>query len=441
MIETKAVFTRKDTEIETTDCVVDNVIHLSGAQFDSFSHNLLQDWDFIRDNPIDTVVDAQGRYHCLLVLGEGRREGILVNSEGSSYARKSAFMPGAADMLENDRYPALADLNQKLKTAAEFIVELGYTGNPTNKYAIEISVVENEYNLRLDPGSQLFDTLIRMVADRPEIDEVHFNPEEILVDMNPDVLKAEMLQRDMDENAPFEVFIVSNEVGADGKSAGDWLPLPASVDDLVALLGQINVQATEHNVFHVADFRSLHQDICKCFSKNDSLDELNMAASFLANTEDFEWDKLHAILAGGGLVHWHMPRDAAALINMMYADNFDGFDLIGASNHEQLGHYWDEEKPERFNHEEYGRIVQREEQGSFTKWGYIHFKYKEPLPCYNGIVSEEYRITDAALNALRSREAEYEKPSVMDKIREARKNPAPPKADKAKDKDAPGLDL
>ena len=124
MFETKASFKRKDTEIEAVDCVVDQVVRLGGAEFDRFSHNLLRDWDFIRDNPIDTIIDAQGRYHCLLVVGEGRRDGILVNAEGGSYARYTALLPGAAELLDNERYPALAELNQKLKTAADFI-EIG----------------------------------------------------------------------------------------------------------------------------------------------------------------------------------------------------------------------------------------------------------------------------------------------------------------------------
>jgi len=95
MIETKAVFRRKDNEIEAKDCVVNKVIRLSGMEFDRFSRNLMSEWSFIRNNPIARVVDENGRYHCLLVLGEERRDGILVNPEGSSYARYSAFLPNA----------------------------------------------------------------------------------------------------------------------------------------------------------------------------------------------------------------------------------------------------------------------------------------------------------------------------------------------------------
>jgi hypothetical protein len=121
MLQTKAVFRRKDTEIEATDCVIEKVIRLSGVEFDRFSRNLMNDWDFIRDNPIDRSYDSEGRCHCLLVVGEERRDGILVNSEGSSYARYSALLPNAEDFLTVGQYPALAALNQKLTDIVDHI--------------------------------------------------------------------------------------------------------------------------------------------------------------------------------------------------------------------------------------------------------------------------------------------------------------------------------
>ena len=56
MLQTKAVFHRKDTEIKTKDCVIDKVIHLSDSEFDRFSKNLMREWDFIKNNFISTVI-------------------------------------------------------------------------------------------------------------------------------------------------------------------------------------------------------------------------------------------------------------------------------------------------------------------------------------------------------------------------------------------------
>ena len=76
MLQTKADFRCKDNQIETKDCIAEKVIRLSGSEFDRFSRNLLSHWDFIRDNQFDTSHDADGRRRCLLVVGEGRRDGI-----------------------------------------------------------------------------------------------------------------------------------------------------------------------------------------------------------------------------------------------------------------------------------------------------------------------------------------------------------------------------
>ena len=205
MFEIKAPFKRKDTEIQTTDCVVDKVIHLSGAQFDSFSRGLLRDWDFIRDNPIDTIVDAEGRYHCLLVLGEGRRDGILVNAEGGSYAQYSAFLSGARDMLIMDKYPSFTGLVKTLDAAADHVVSQasaewpeGVRVDDPSKYAVSFRQLNDVFGLSFGDGSYLTEVFAAMLHDRPEIERVRFNTEEFLIDAS---VREEALESDREDTA------------------------------------------------------------------------------------------------------------------------------------------------------------------------------------------------------------------------------------------------
>jgi hypothetical protein len=72
---------------------------------------MLRDQDFIKENNGLMRPDADGKPHCLLVVGEDRRDGILVDSSGSGYARYSAFIPNVEGLLTVGRYPALAELN------------------------------------------------------------------------------------------------------------------------------------------------------------------------------------------------------------------------------------------------------------------------------------------------------------------------------------------
>ncbi len=183
MIETKAIFMRKEPRVEATDCVVDKVIRLSGAQYDSFSRNLMRDWDFIRDNPIDTVVDAQGRHHCLLVLGEGREDGILVNPEGGSYARYSAFVPGAAALDAIDRYPYLAERTRQLVEAADYIVSL-VPGKP-RCFAVSFRTLSDKFGVSFAPYDSVTDIFQLMMNGRAGIDEVRCGAQEFFVHAAP----------------------------------------------------------------------------------------------------------------------------------------------------------------------------------------------------------------------------------------------------------------
>ena len=188
MLYAKADFKRKEAEIETTDCVVEKVIRLSGAEFDHFSRNLLRDSDFIRDNQFDTTHDAEGRTRCMLIVGEGRRDGILVSSGGYDYARYSAIMPNAEDFLTIGRYPALAELNKKLTAIVDIIAEQGAAGNPEGRVAIDLQDHEVLYEVDNTPNAILIDTVLAMLEDRPEIKDVELDGNELIIYSEPEVV-------------------------------------------------------------------------------------------------------------------------------------------------------------------------------------------------------------------------------------------------------------
>ena len=65
-----------------------------------FSNHLLNDYDFIEQYADEMGVGSDGIVNALLVFNEKTGEGILVNSEGSSYARYSALLPNARSFIE-----------------------------------------------------------------------------------------------------------------------------------------------------------------------------------------------------------------------------------------------------------------------------------------------------------------------------------------------------
>lgn len=95
MLYANAALRRKESEHEVSCCVIEKVITLDIVVFDYFKKHLLSDFDFIRDNEEVMYKENDGTAHCLLVIGEGNEDGILVESEGYAYARYSAYLPNA----------------------------------------------------------------------------------------------------------------------------------------------------------------------------------------------------------------------------------------------------------------------------------------------------------------------------------------------------------
>ncbi len=99
-IRTVAQFRRKESVLQQDECEIEKVVELSREEFHHFKNNMLDDYDFISENSDLMCVDKTGTTHCILVLGDDYDEGILVNSEGSAYARYSALLPNARSFIE-----------------------------------------------------------------------------------------------------------------------------------------------------------------------------------------------------------------------------------------------------------------------------------------------------------------------------------------------------
>lgn len=87
-------------EIRTDECKVEAVVVLDAEEFEDFRRRLFVARDFIADNRDYMYLDRNGISHCLLVLGEGQTDGILVDSGLSQHAKFTSFLPNAVDFME-----------------------------------------------------------------------------------------------------------------------------------------------------------------------------------------------------------------------------------------------------------------------------------------------------------------------------------------------------
>lgn len=181
------LFRRKDTEIETSPCVVEKIVELSAEQFEHFSKNLLNDYDFILENTDHMYQDKDGINHCLLVLGEGRDDGILVDSEGSGYARYSAFIPNARILVQIDRYPALQEFNNRMMKYADKYVKQTMKNQENGIYRLPFGDMQWD----LQPEISELQVLAAMLEERPEFSDVDENEEELILQLKPEYIPAE----------------------------------------------------------------------------------------------------------------------------------------------------------------------------------------------------------------------------------------------------------
>jgi hypothetical protein len=161
MLNLQAVFERKASEFPVRDCVIEKIVELPESEYRSFKAAPLRDMSFIAENTNLMYQDANGVYHCLLAMGEGCSDGILIEAEGYDYARRASFLPGAREFVT-------ARLNQ----LADQIIREGtqQTGNGT--WSIHFDEIQERYHVPVSPNNGIGSKLLEILKARPEMAEI-----------------------------------------------------------------------------------------------------------------------------------------------------------------------------------------------------------------------------------------------------------------------------
>lgn len=75
----------------------------------------LRDNALIAENVDLMYCDKDGNYHCLLVYDSQDGDGLLIESEGSAYARYAQYISGAKELVERHQNPEMALTNGEKK--------------------------------------------------------------------------------------------------------------------------------------------------------------------------------------------------------------------------------------------------------------------------------------------------------------------------------------
>ncbi len=123
-----APLNHKAYSYEPMQIEVEKIIPLYGKRFEQMRDHPLEDAPEIIDNR--ELMYMEGNIaHCILFLDGNSNDGILVEAEGSDYARKSEFIPNARAIIEQSELThGERQLHAELKAMADRIAELAHTG-------------------------------------------------------------------------------------------------------------------------------------------------------------------------------------------------------------------------------------------------------------------------------------------------------------------------
>lgn len=158
VLRTCAAWRRKEPELEAAECKIEAVVELDNYQFISFKRHMLDNYDFIREHVDLMYRDRKGLDHCLLVLGKGHEEGILVDSQGSSYARYSSLLPNARTFLQKN-----------IQTMAEELIREGTAQTDNGSWVLSFEEISQHFDCTVTPTNGLGQMLIAEMRARDDV--------------------------------------------------------------------------------------------------------------------------------------------------------------------------------------------------------------------------------------------------------------------------------
>ena len=170
----------KQSDYKTREIIVEKVITLYGRSFSELRDHPLRDDTHIAENRDLMYIDDNDTAHCLLMVDYDSGDGILVESEGSSYARKSQFLSNARALVESNELTASErKLHNNLKKMVDHIAELAHCGEKS--FAFDELLEKSDLDLK----SLLRDSVVTMLQEREDIKMAEGHS--IDMDFQPDI--------------------------------------------------------------------------------------------------------------------------------------------------------------------------------------------------------------------------------------------------------------
>jgi len=183
----------------------------------------------------------------------------------------------------------------------------------------------------------------------------------------------------------------------EGELKGEYLTLPATREDVKALLQRIQVDRVEYEEIIITDYETEIDNLYRHLGEYESIDELNYLAAILENLSKQDLEKFESALALG-----EYTGCLQSIINL--AQNLHCYEVYPeVRNEEELARYLIqelkyEEIPERlenyFDYESYGQSEHINIGGDFINGEYVFLNNNEKFAEYykGRHIPDDYRI-------------------------------------------------
>ncbi|MBS6956212.1 MAG: antirestriction protein ArdA [Enterocloster asparagiformis] len=212
----------------------------------------------------------------------------------------------------------------------------------------------------------------------------------------------------------------------EGIIAAEPLRLPASTEELQAVLSQIGVDGIQYEEIFIPDYDTNVAGLRGHLGESESIDELNYLAVLLDELDSGQMAKFEAALSLG-----EYAGSVKDLINL--TQNLDCYEFYPeVKNEEDLGRFLIDEcgaldVPENvkgyFDYEAYGRDTFLNTTSDFAAGGYIENNMGPFIEHYDGEVPEKYQIFAYPEDPRRS---------ILEALKQFREAPPPERGGTAK---------
>ena len=170
----KANFVEKPGNFQMDDCQIEKVVELSHEDFCRLKITPLANQPFLTEHK-KCMFSRDGVIHCLLALGQGSNDGILVDAEQYDCARLAAYIPGMRDIV-----------NAEMDRAADFIIQWGTENTASGSWCVYFEDLEEHLDLTVREGSGLDSMLRAALKQRHEVSAVDMHDGCIEMEYHPE---------------------------------------------------------------------------------------------------------------------------------------------------------------------------------------------------------------------------------------------------------------